>query len=152
MKKLFLISALLLICLLAFVYIPKLILKNAGVDLDPQYSDDAIHKALIYTAEEMSEELPKTIDVTTTLMSVTVSDPSVRKYSYKYFVNTDLFGGIANAEKMKDFLLIAAKNQFCTDPSQEFFRKNNVTVEHRYFNQENIYLFFNRVSNADCVN
>jgi len=149
MKKLILI---LIICLLALVYIPKLILKNAGVNLDPQYSDDAIHNALINITEEFSKELPKTIDASTTLVSVTVSDPSDRKYSYKYMVNTDLFGGIEKVREMQDWLHIPTKNQFCTDPKQEFFRKNNVTVEHIYFNHQNIYLFFNEVSGADCAN
>ena len=129
MKKLILI---LIICLLALVYIPKLILKNAGVNLDPQLTDqalvshdDTINYVLKTMAEEWSKDLPMQLDRATTWYSV--SQNKNRTIKSKFLINIDEFTSgkfeINHAELEEVVTLIMkpfAANTFCNDKTQAF--------------------------------
>ena len=149
MKKFIIILLILVVILVTLLYLPRLTLYLYDDDqqVHNTYSDEAIDDALRGIAEKWSKELPQVMDITTTLMSVSVNEP--RTLTYKYFIDSSLI--LVSLTEMEDLARTGVVNQFCTDPKQEFARENNVTYDHRYFDLTNSYLFSVSVSNTDCI-
>ena len=153
----------LIIFLLALVYVPKLILKNAGVNLDPQLTDqalvtkdDTINYALRTAVEEWSKDLPMQLDRATTWYSV--SQIKNRTITSKYLINIDEFTSgkfeISAAELEEVALLIMkpfAANTFCKDNMQLFLlQEYDITYEQELYDQADNYITSFNINKNDC--
>ena len=137
--------------LLSFIFI--LILSSCSQE---QEIDDIVviqneNVTLGYLINQLSKNLPKTIDKNTVWVSVgrcvekkcLVYSSRLTAFTKEEFlesVNQQLIG------KNNHLLL----NYYCTQPSYKILRDNNIKIEHNYSDKDGNYIFSVFTGNTDC--
>jgi len=137
--------------LLSFIFI--LILSSCSQE---QEIDDIViiqneNVTLGYLINQLSKNLPKTIDKNTVWVSVgrcvekkcLVYNSRLTAFTKEEFlesVNQQLIG------KNNHLLL----NYYCTQPSYKILRDNNIKIEHNYSDKDGNYIFSVFTGNTDC--
>ena len=100
----------------------------------------------------VNKDCPITIDQYTTLKvtgTYNIDDENHMIYTYnfdsQFFIDYNI---LENDWKID--LEEKLRNSFCTDPSMDFFRKNNVITRWKYFDLDNKFIHEIRYSSKDC--
>jgi hypothetical protein len=138
---------------MAMIFSPKetIISEVATTTPATEIPDEAtrLHTELKKIADAASSTLPMILDKETVLEKIFVSDDNKMNYRYN-LINYSV--GEIEWNGLEKTLRPTVVESFCTDPSGDFFKTNNIPVKSLYYDTYGLFIGEIEVTTADCSN
>lgn len=107
----------------------------------------SVDQQLQYASNQINKSLPKTLDEHTRQDTTSVGPGKILT---NFYTLTKLDPSIIDGDFVRSTLRPSIAAGYCSDPSMEFFRKNNITVAYSYRDKNGKFVTRFNVGTKDC--